>query len=189
MSDEQNELCDLCCEPRTGDCEGLCAECYETAVWCEVCGCYVAHDRSDELCRHTFEALGWAGVMGCGSVEHGWAEHKESFFAVLKKTGLAAEIREAMRVGKYRIYPHGPVVGTIFLWCQLGDDFTNVGWRFTDELTEEERTDMWDGVGWLMSLEPGVTKEAEQETIRWIDEWLALQPAASGRQPESEVTA
>ena len=51
-------------------------------------------------------------------------------------------------------------------------DGENYGDRFTKNLTNAEEDKMSIGVGWLTSLEIGKTKEAEQITIKWTEEWL-----------------
>ncbi len=137
-------------------------------AWCDVCETHFP-DEPDCYCWHLF----WdEELCGCGSNEVTADSHKESFFAVLEKTGLSGPLRRAMINGDYNLRYHGSMFGTEGINVYL--DNVNYGKLFTDDLTEQQEEDMLLGVGWLMSLEPGKTRQYELLTVKWIDEWLGV---------------
>ena len=153
-------------------------------VYCSVCDDRVLCDWGPP-CHH----LRWIDTAGdwggCGSVERNPSEqHKESFFAVLKKTKLAKELREALLTHTYRIGTIGNLLGTWGVSCCLqGRHYDDA---FTENLTDAQEEAMSIGMAWLWSLEAGVTDEADLLTVQWIDEWLA---AKRGRTAKREVAA
>lgn len=144
-----------------------CDECLsEETVECEMCTCV----RKDEPCRHVFYYRGeW---HGCGSCEVEAERHKDSLFAVLKHTGLDGTLKEALVQHACNIQFHIPMIGEMSVAFHFnakdhGRAFTN---GLDDEYDLEERMSL--GVRWLVSLQPGNTKEADDLTVKWIDEWV-----------------
>lgn len=110
-------------------------------------------------------------------------EIKQSFFAVLDKTGLAIPLARTIRAGGMgfdNFHFEGTTFGYYAIWCSLyGEKSTeNVsgyesifcGNKFTDNLTPQEEEAMSWGVCWLLGLEKK-TKAANKMTVEWIKEW------------------
>lgn len=147
-------------------------EIYEGFVFCGVCGCFCIDD-SESYCRHLFWSPVSSMVMGCGACEGCGADaHKDSFFKVLGKTHLAREIADAIRSGNYSHQYSGTMFG--YDTYDLYLNGVNYGRRFTEDLTDELMEVMTDGVGWLDTLQPGVTKDAEKVMLDWIKEYEEL---------------
>ena len=132
---------------------------WATESRCEYCTVCDDWFPEYEECQHLYwsDNLGYAG---CGCDEDD-SHHKPSFFAFLEKTGLSLELKTALKLHSYFVDTD------IIKLC---------GWYFDDRLsvglTDETEEEISDGIGWLSSLEPGVTLYAEQLTIQWIDEYL-----------------
>ncbi len=155
-------------------------EIYEGFVYCRICECHMV-DSNEDYCQHLFWSPVSSIVMGCGCAEIKYEDHKESFFKMLDKTQLANEIAKAICSGDYSYQYSGDIFGPDSIDYYLNGE--NYGSRFTDDLTEEMHDAMTDGVGWLNTLEPGKTKEAEKITLKWIREWLKLNSKTKTKQP------
>lgn len=158
-------------------------EIYEGFTYCKICDEHMI-DSDENYCRHLFYS---EGLMGVGSNECSADAHKESFFKVLDKTQLAVELKAAIISGKYETSYYGDLLSRPDYGCRL--DGVDYGSRFTDDLTDELEEAMLEGVGWLDTLEPGVTKEAEAVTIGWIDEWIKLNSGARERKENTVVSS
>ena len=150
-----------------------CDECLsDETVECTVCAERVC---ADSPCRHVFYHEGeW---YGCGSCEVDADRHRDSLFTVLERTGLAGTLKKALARHECNIRFYGPIIGTLSIEFRLdGEDH---GRAFTDALNDdlddpdvEERLSV--GIRWLVSLQPGETKDADDLTAKWIDEWIDL---------------
>jgi hypothetical protein len=159
---------------------GLCEDCDSHYTFCAICD---EQQHEDSACRHVFAATvtSWEW-MGAGSYNgtDKPEDHKESFFAVLDRVGVAELLRHAIEADTLETKYYGPMIGGASYWCWLrppgapyGSDFGNL---FTDDLTEELEESMTIGVGWLDSIQyddSPIRAKAREITIAWIDEWLA----------------
>jgi hypothetical protein len=135
-------------------------------VSCSVCKDNFPDDCPCDHLAYLCDGDGWCGV----GADRDPDEHKASFAAVLEMMGLASELRAALSVGNYRFHFYGDMFGVDGLDVHLNG--TNYGDAFDDMFTEEMEEIVQLGVWWLLTLERGVTTEAEKLTIGWIDEWL-----------------
>lgn len=110
-------------------------------------------------CQHLFWSDTLGGYGGCGC-DDDINLHKHSFLALLEKTGIAIGLRTALKLQSYFIDE------STFYLCGMWFD------EQLENLTHDEEELISDGLRWLESLEPKVTIEAEQITIKWIDEYL-----------------
>lgn len=185
VTDQEQEVCQDCGCTDDDVIDGLCESCeekYDMHCWI----CKEWYRVSDfNACRHVFLNES-CEAAGAGS-DYNYANEacKESFFAVLKKTRLAHELRNALVSKRYWLQFYGSIFGHDGLHCKL--DGVDYGDRFTLNLTEKERETLSDGVLWLMSLWSGVhiytsapnwpegaTPDADNMTIEWIDEYLEM---------------
>lgn len=152
--------------------DDYCPDCfYDYHVYCSVCDQW---HYEDNLCRHIFwdNRLGyWEGP---GSDDGGGEACKTSFLELLRVTGHASTIRSALETGKYELDLRLAIVGLgpTFLWFTAnGEYFGNLLGSILDDDELEEKCAL--GLEWFYALEPGVTTEAIQRTIGWIDEYEA----------------
>ena len=141
-----------------------CDECLsEETVQCEMC----VRVRKDYPCQHVFYDEGeW---HGCGSCEVEAERHKDSLFTVLEHTGLAETLKKALAKHACNIHFYKLGRRAVFQFQFRGKDY---GHAFTDGLDDESALEERSiGVRWLVSLQPGHTKEADNLTAKWIDEW------------------
>jgi hypothetical protein len=148
---------------RCGDCgelfpadeilDGVCEDCDGHYTYCSICD---ERQHEDDACRHVFscEASCWEWC-GAGSHEGDWSYHKASFLAVLDKTGLAVELREAIEADTLSTTYLSGYIGSPHYICHAGggDRRGSYGDRFTDGLTTELEETMTLGVGWA-GLDP-----------------------------------
>jgi hypothetical protein len=153
-------------------------EIFEGFVYCKICDCWDI-ESPEHYCRHLFWSPVSSMVMGCGCTETEADSHKESFFKMLDKTKLAKQLAAAIKSGKYETQYRGDIFGYNSMDCYL--DGHNYGSRFTNNLSQKRMEAMTDGVGWLNTLVPGKTKEAEKITLKWIGEYLKLKTAKKGK--------
>lgn len=171
----------------------LCNECEEEYDYCCVCNEYVGKDNH----RHT----GWNDglVIGCGSNELDADDHKESFMILVaaldsertyfNDADLLPTMRDLLRKNNLWTQWHGPMIGgppdlaikyekrfpkhkSVLL---VADIRSNIQESWGDDLIEAMQV----GMGWLTSLDPE-SKEANQITADWIDEYLKLGVASNG---------
>lgn len=142
-------------------------------TWCEVCE---DHLPDENQCRHMVFVAG-EGLLGCGTCEREPELHMESLQKLLQALG-----REVVA----RLLSNLTAGGAGWeCWCpggeadqlHLRDPVTceDVG-RDLDSEKAEAAGIKWDdlfvGMAWLASLEPGKTKKAVRLTILWMRAWL-----------------
>lgn len=174
--------------PRCEECgesledNGFCSDCDEL-VWCTVCKTWLHDDEALYDHRHIFwdtEYGLWLGAGGDDMTDRIRDAHiKKSFFAVLRKTGLAEPLRRALQANKIALqyWPNG-----IYLClpdesghaCDYGECFPYF-----------EDTEITLGVGWLGSLYDDETEEANALTLQWIAEFEAQEKEAAICRTES----
>jgi hypothetical protein len=84
---------------------------------------------------------------------------------MVERTGLAVEIRSALVADDFGCEPGDPTIYNM-RFSLNGTDYGP--FEALDDLEELE-----EGYEWLGCLEPGVTTDAIQQTIGWIDEYVA----------------
>ena len=179
---------------------GLCHDCHsDRYVWCQICQSDVYRDQP---CRHVSWSDG-GYYVGCGSTDVDWSDQKADFLLALDAlaklpatccdrrdhpnliTGLEIEIgrnrfwnREAGFMFScpdlefYRERPdlkHRNEDGSTYslTWATIRPcDWESAGIDLDDE-------NMGDGFRWLASLQAGKTNKANEETVKWIQEWKA----------------
>lgn len=154
----------------------VCWDCLsDNFVWCEICTEYFL---ADNHCRHVFWTdFGW---RGSGGYRGDWDDHKESFFALLDETRMADDLLVELRACNVNLQLLIPLIGmeTVLLRLnhkEYGDILTDAMLKAQEEQApNEEDHRLMMGSHWLLSLQPGKTKEADDVTIRWIEEWKRL---------------
>jgi hypothetical protein len=136
--------------------------------YCWVCDDRLPYDYGPP-CEHLVW-LSWGEWGGVGDSEQSDDHYKTAFMAVLKKTGLAAELKKAINARCMYSYEFGDAEAFFgkqqnTLPCLLNNtDYTK---RFV--LKDLEDCEL--GVAWLCTLQPGVTRKAERLTREWIKEY------------------
>jgi hypothetical protein len=179
-------------KPKCRDCggtdeviDGLCAECEEHCVHCDVCEEW--HSTEGDVCRHVFWTdCGWAGA---GTYEGGWDAFRGPFWAFLDAmaevespdlddypdlvTGIEVELaRDA-----FFTRLEGPMLGTpdLLFYRSRPDLHESVGSlsfaRIGPYQVPRDDGEVADGFAWLQSLCADDTKEANRRTLGWIGEW------------------
>lgn len=175
-------------EYKEGDCEwcgnhgtvfadnGRCEQCDSDIFRCSICK---DDQHVDDLCRHIFQDtnLEWCG-SGVGIPTK---KVKQSFLALLglMPDGFAADLRKAIRSGRFHTWLVAPLIGSggclslygmpnrgdQFMVHKWGDDLINIG-------SGDRAEEMADGYHWLVSLYDRKTPKANQLTISWINGWI-----------------
>lgn len=163
----------------------------DSTVYCVVCDDHLPATRR---CDHVVYNPYFGDYVGCGCTDYKPEDHKESFFALLETTNVAKELKTALESDKryIRIYDskyddNRNRIKRAFIRFDAGYDSGGYGDQVTDDcccgyyiedIAEECRM----GVLWLLSLEGGVTGEADVITIAWIDEYLTTQERSENTQ-------
>jgi hypothetical protein len=183
-SDTKDGTCRWCEEKRPVFKDNdLCELCDGDVVRCDICK---SEQHRDDTCRHVFQDrhYDWRG-SGAGWERND--ELKAPFFRLLElmPDGFAADLRTAIRSGKFYTWFVAPMIGgggilelngmperdgkwMVHAW---GDALVKIG-----EGDHAEETA--DAYRWLVSLYEKKTSKANSETVKWINEWLAALPAA-----------
>lgn len=146
-------------------------------TWCMVCKDHLPDDNS---CNHLVWTLG-EGMLGCGTGEHEHETHLESlekFFQVLGRDLVARLLNCLVTDGKgWECWCPGGEADQLHLRDPVTHE--DVGLDLDSEKAEAagvEWDDLFVGMAWLSSLEPGKTKKAVRLTIRWMRAWLSKGP-------------
>lgn len=179
--------------------DGMCEECEQDHVYCDVCKEW--HPRDSDKCRHLY----WTdcGYSGAGSCDGEWDYCKESFFSLLdllasiprdgregwgwarqtEETCLVSAMESRIAANNFWTFTHGFMLSMPELdFRQMRPDLgPDVGLAFAVVSSAWPRR--WighhneiyhaasDGFGWLTTLEADKTPEANAETVKWIREW------------------
>lgn len=161
----------VCCGQEARLFYGLCDRCFGYDLeYCEICQ-FERQVDTDMPCRHLYFTQRW-GWLGCGSTHEESEEiHHQSFLLLLRLMctyELARKLQTALTSGGYGIYVYSiQVVPPDRLCLQL--DREDLG-PMVEQLPDQE--EIRPAILWLRSLQHGRTSEAEQMTLRWIDEFL-----------------
>lgn len=158
------------CEEHTDIYRGLCDDCSSHTVYCRICRRRVG---DDSRCRHVFQDK-WFEWSGSGTGWEPTRSVKSAFFDLLTLMpgGFAADLRAAIKGGKFHTWMVAPMIGGgghLSLYGmpidkEYGDDIIALG-----ERADAER--VGDGYHWIASLYERDTAKANRLTIVWIDEW------------------
>lgn len=171
----------------------LCYTCeVENYVYCTICDEYIRLNDALYHHRHVFEiGDAWVGSGGVDMDEHYENEIKTSLLFVLDKIPtMTAPLVNMIQQGKMdfdAIHLYGPTLGAISVWICLKDsgnnlhfftdDFEVLGNEVIDNDDEEQQKALEYCVRWLISLDDK-TKEANEMTLQWINEWQQKQEGA-----------
>jgi hypothetical protein len=199
MNDMKTGICRRCEEQREVYPDtGLCEECDGDVIRCKICR---SEEDADNHCRHVFQNqdFEWCG-SGVGWLPGERTGIRLSFFALLDlmPAGFAADLRTAIRSGKFHTWFMAPLIGCGGVMEMHGmpdrdgrSMFTAWGDRMFEIGVSEDAEMTADGYHWLASLFDRKTKRANQLTVAWIDEWLGARDHYSrwaddgGRQREA----
>lgn len=156
----------------------FCEDCDSNTITCSICNTL---QSSSGHCRHVFrnEDFEW-----CGSGAYSGPSLKEPLFNLfaLMPSGFVQDLRQAISSGEFYTWLMAPLIGgggllelhgmpqrdglprsPLFYW---GDKLLEIG-------EGEDAEETADGYHWLVSLYKDDTSEANQQTIAWIDEYIA----------------
>lgn len=174
----RRKRCKRCDELKHDVIDGYCEECED--FFKEYAGWHHRHLFMNDVCE-------WVGVGGPDMTDYYLEDFKRSFFYVLDKTGIAEPLATTIKKGKMgfdTIHFSGSIFGYTSVWCWLYSNDSDIGNsfgdKFTDNLTDEENEVMAYGVWWLIGLDGNKTAEANQTTLRWIQEYLKQNQLAVG---------
>ncbi len=189
---KRRKRCTYCDELKPADevQGGLCEECEDYHVYCNVCGKYIHEDSGH---RH----FGWVdGVGWCGCGAEGYcdkADYKESFFDFMDRLAVIPQERLVYRILDYGnatfdelmerfiaannfwTFVHGFLMSTpnIDFRHQVREEwyppFLSIRASDVDAMQEEGLALGW---AWISSLDDE-TKAANKITVGWIREWRA----------------
>ncbi len=163
----------------------LCDDCQQEYEyhWCEVCQLEIPmHDN--QPCRHLFWS-GWDGWIGAGNYTFDEEVFRAGAGAVCNVIGRCWAKR--LRKGLVRHNVEVSDCDDSWMTFSVEADFRHmracpielplywmdVGYLFRD-LEMVHDSDLWIGLQWFHSLEPGgATAAADITTAGWISEWLA----------------
>ncbi len=168
----ESSRCQFCDDPIDADSGPFCETCDENHEWCTICNDYV---HSDEPCRHIYydDCGAW---LGSGSYDPKAAEHDVKLLCQLIGREAVGHLRAGLDSGDYKAcYVYGSILahhGIVaeFNGIDIGPTLTAVA-----HLYKSATGNTLVGSGWLLSLEPGKTRTADLLSVKWIDEWLAVQ--------------
>lgn len=181
------------CGGRSEVIDGICSDCEENYVYCTVCQEHLDDDYAYYKHRHLWqnECGEWIGPGGPNMTDYYREEIRQSFFAVLKKTGIAEALARTIRNGRMgfaAIHLSGSIFGYDSVWCGLDGEPSRdtlsgyalfvCGDRFTENLTDEQEEAMGYGVHWLIGLDNDKTPEANALTLLWIGDWSRKEPTS-----------
>lgn len=175
---------------------GLCYTCeVENHVYCNVCEKFIIIDEARYRHRHVFtsEHDEWIGSGGVDMNERYEQEIKEALFFVLDNIpAMTVPLAHSIQQGKMdfdAIHLYGPAIfGPVMVWCSLTDgnghlcfftdDFNAITHEVVSNDDEEHQKALEYCVRWLISLD-NETKDANEMTLHWIEEWQQLQGCVS----------
>lgn len=144
-----------------------------STTWCEIC---VDHLPSEQQCRHLVFVTG-DGLIGCGSSEFEAKYHLESLQQLFQVLGRELVQRLATELAgpgdRWECWCPGGEADQIHLRDPVTRE--DVGLDLDSEKAEAagvEWDDLFVGMAWLSSLEPGKTTKAIKLTVRWMRVWL-----------------
>lgn len=129
-------------------------------VYCSICR---QHYADDDECSHLFWTENGHGGPGADEIDPGGV--KESFWLVLRKTGIAKPLLKSIEAKDMRLTVFD---GMIEQFCTLylcGEDY---GKRFDNRLLDGGKA----GCDWLSCLDFEETVEAIELTKQWVREFI-----------------
>jgi len=201
---KKQTTCDDCNET-IEDGYRFCESCEANYVWCNACQDWY-RDELGSTCRHLqwIDEEGWCGAGGCRDSGFSFeasaaATHRESFLKVVELTGIAPELRMALRAtycrrGRWGGVPFyfrlgGSILGADHIDVELmGAQF---GDRFNKLYGVDDPREYHAGIQWLLSLWPSnpkqlregggylpTTPKAIKLTLKWLEEPATIRKAA-----------
>ena len=162
-----------------------CADCDSLYRWCSICN---EEQSDDDHCRHIFKSEDgeWMG-SGTHMYEYELEYVRISFFLLLDlmPEGFAQALRIAIFSGEFHTWACLPLIGgggSLELSGMPRREGQWVNFWWGDFLMEigsgPDSEDTSDAYHWLASLYNKKTPAANKITLRWLDQYIAIERAA-----------
>lgn len=153
------------------------ADPFEDAVGGRVTWCVVCQDQlpDDHACWHLLYVPGDALLLGCGTAEIPHEDHHESLLKLLQVLGPELVQRLADELAGAGARWECSCPGGEADQLDLRDPVTRENVELDSDKAAAagvEWEDLFVGMAWIASMEPGKTTKAIKLTIRWMRAWL-----------------